>query len=260
LSHQGGLNGLSTPMDNAGLYAWTPYVDALAAMAPLWEPGSHCVYHALTYGHLAGEPLRRISGKTVGAYVRDHIAGPLNVPFFIGLPEAEDHRVAEIIEGPKASDWVVATLASPYPNAALNPTPVATAPNSRAWRAAEIPGGNGHADARGLASIYGNLVGGKSPLLSRQGLDAATALRFKGMDARTEGETCFSAGFRMLDPHYAGRASPKTFGHAGWGGALGFADPEARIGFAYVTNYLLGFDDDIDPRRKRMIEAVYDLI
>jgi CubicO group peptidase (beta-lactamase class C family) len=260
LSHQGGLNGLNVPIDDAGLYAWTPYADALAAMAPLWKPGSRCVYHALTYGHLAGEPLRRVSGQSVGTYVRENIAAPLGVPFFIGLPEAEDHRVAEIVEGPKASDWVVATLASPYPNAGMNPTPVATAPNTRAWRAAEIPGGNGHTDARSLAAIYGNLVGGVAPLLSQQGLATATAIRFEGLDACSQTETCFSAGFRMLDPHYANRASSKTFGHAGWGGALGFADPEARLGFAYLTNYLLGFDDGIDVRRKRMIDAVYDLI
>jgi len=260
LSHQGGLNGLSVPMDDAGLYAWTPYVDALAAMEPLWEPGSHCVYHALTYGHLAGEPLRRISGKSAGAHVYETISKALDVPFYIGLPQAEDHRVAEIIEGPKASDWVAATLASAYPHACRNPTPVATAPNTRAWRAAEIPGGNGHTDARGLASVYGNLVGANKPLLSASNLQQATAIRFKGVDPTFDTETCFSAGFRMQDPHYAHRASPGTFGHSGWGGAIGFADPEASLGFAYVTNYLLGFDDGIDPRRQRMINAVYDLI
>jgi CubicO group peptidase (beta-lactamase class C family) len=260
LSHQGGLNGLTVPMDEAGLFAWTPYVNALAAMAPLWEPGSHCVYHALTYGHLAGEPLRRISGKSAGTYVYENISKVLDVPFYIGLPQDEDHRVAEIIEGPKASDWVVATLASAYPHACMNPTPVATAPNARAWRAAEIPGGNGHTDALGLASIYGNLVGAKKPLLSASTLEQATAIRFKGVDPTFDSETCFSAGFRMQDPHYAHRASPRTFGHSGWGGAIGFADPEAKLGFAYVTNYLLGFDDGIDPRRQRMIDAVYDLL
>ncbi len=260
LSHQGGLNGLSVPMDEAGLYAWTPYVDALAAMAPLWEPGSRCVYHALTYGHLAGEPLRRVSGKMPGAYVNENIAGPLDASFYIGLPQAQDHRAAEIVEGPKASDWVDAVLASPYPHACANPTPIATAPNTRSWRAAEIPGGNGHTNAFSLASIYGNLVGGNSRLLSLEGLENAIAMRFDGMDSGFQSETTFSAGFRLRDPHYAHRASPKTFGHSGWGGALGFADPEAKIGFAYVTNYLLGFDDGIDPRRKRMIDAVYDLI
>jgi CubicO group peptidase (beta-lactamase class C family) len=260
LSHQGGLNGLSVPMDEAGLYAWTPYVDALAAMAPLWEPGSRCVYHALSYGHLAGEPLRRVSGHRVGHYVSENIARPLDVPFHIGLPQSEDHRVAEIIEGPKASDWVEQVLQSAYPHACMNPRPVASAPNTRAWRAAEIPGGNGHTDARAMASIYGSLVDGRSRLLSKAAVEAATQVRFSGIDLAFQSETCFGAGFRMADPAYAHRASPRAFGHSGWGGAIGFADPEAKLGFAYVTNYLLGFDDGIDPRRQRMIDAVYDAL
>ncbi len=260
LSHQGGLNGLSVPMDDAGLYAWTPYVEALAAMAPLWEPGSRCVYHALSYGHLAGEPLRRVSSQRVGGYVTQNIARPSGAEFFIGLPEVQDHRHAEIIEGPKASDWVEATLASAYPHACMNPTPVAAAPNARAWRAAEIPGGNGHTNALGMASIYGQAAKANSALLSAQALADAIAIRFEGLDSAFQSPTCFSAGFRMRDPHTLGRASDRAFGHGGWGGSLGFGDPDAGLGFAYVTNYLLGFDDGIDPRRQRMIDAVYELI
>ena len=105
LSHQAGLHGLSTPMDLQGLYDWVPYAEALAAMPPLWEPGSRCVYHAISIGHLMGEPLRRADGRTIGRFVADEIAGPLGVPFFIGLPAAQDHRAAELIVGPTASDW-----------------------------------------------------------------------------------------------------------------------------------------------------------
>ena len=90
MSHRAGLNGLSVPMTEAQLLAWTPYVEALAAMAPLWEPGSRCVYHMLSYGHLAGEPIRRVTGASVGRFIADNIAAPLGVPFFLGLPEHED--------------------------------------------------------------------------------------------------------------------------------------------------------------------------
>lgn len=260
LSHQAGLDGLSVHMDLDGLYAWDPYVNALAAMAPHWQPGSRCVYHTVSLGHLAGEPLRRVDGRRVGKFVAEEIAGPLNVPFYIGLPDSEDHRVAEMIEGPKASDWLARLLASPYPHSCLNPSLRPTAPNHRAWRAAEIPGANGHADARALATIYGSMVGANPPLISRHGLAEATRTRFDGVDASDGVPSVYGAGFRLRDPCYGAKASAHSFGHTGWGGTLAFADPDARLGFAYVTSYMLGFDDGIDQRRQRLVEAVYDAL
>ncbi len=257
LSHQAGLQGLNVPMTVEGLCAWEPYVTALAEMAPLWEPGSRCVYHALSYGHLAGEPLRRADGRRVGQFVQDEISSPLNLDFFIGLPESEDHRVAELIEGPHASDWVDTVLKSPYPQSCMNPKPLATEPNNRAWRAAEIPGGNGHAGARGLAMLYGDLVSGRSTIVSSSVLKEATRCRFSGIDSGFETETSYAAGFRLSDPTYSVGVANGAFGHSGWGGTIAFADPVARLGFAFVTNHMMGFDD-IDPRRKRLIEAVYD--
>jgi CubicO group peptidase (beta-lactamase class C family) len=258
LSHRSGLDGLSVPMTIEQVYAWTPYVDALAAMAPLWEPGSRFMYHALSFGHLAGEPLRRVDGRSVGRYVAEEIAGPLGVPFYIGLPDSEDHRVAELIAGPGSSDWVTFNLASPYPHSCRNPDLVATQPNDRAWRAAEMPGVNGHADARAMATIYGTLAADPTPLLPRAAIDEATRLRFEGLEANTGTPTAFGAGFCLRDPDYGRRASARSYGHTGWGGTFAFADPEARLGFAYVTNTMLGFGDSLDPRRQRLVDAVYD--
>ena len=259
LSHQAGLNGLSVPMSFEQVYQWTPYVDALAAMAPLWTPGSRFVYHALTYGHLAGEPLRRVYGDGVGAYIAREIAGPLDTPFYVGLPESLHARVAELIEGPQASDWLTDVRASPYPQSADNPAPVAVLPNQRAWRAAEIPGGNGHGTARSLAAIYGAMVDGSDRLLGKAALAEAIRLRFDGVDAISGDPTCFAAGFCLKDATYGNRASKRTFGHGGWGGAMAFADPDAGIGFAYVMNHMLGFDG-VDPRRKVLVDAVYDAL
>jgi CubicO group peptidase (beta-lactamase class C family) len=259
MSHTSGLNGLNTPLTPEQLYQWSPYVEALAAMKPNWRPGADCAYHALSYGHLAGEPIRRVTGMSVGQYITRHIAKPLGVEFFVGLPEAQDHRAAEMIEGKGASGWVDEVLASPYPQACMNPKPVATAPNDRAWRAAEIPGGNGHSDARSLATIYGDIAGAKSKLLSAQGRDEAVRPRFRGLDSGFNLQTAFGAGFRIEDDMFGKRASKKTFGHSGWGGTTAFGDPEAKLGFAYVTNNMLGFDT-LDPRRERLIEAVYDAI
>lgn len=263
MSHQAGLNGLSVPMDEAGLFAWTPFVDALAAMSPLWEPGSRCIYHAITYGHLAGEVLRRVDGRSMGRFIAEEIAGPLGADFHVGLPASEDPRVAEMIEGPKASDWVEFLRASQFPHASNNPTTRASAPNDRAWRAAEVPGGNGQSTAHALARIYGMMaVGGvweDKPLVGRTAIDEATRLRVRGMDDSFAAPTAFAAGYLMEDPNYTSHASPQTFGHSGWGGSIGFADPAAGVGFGYVTNRMLGFDD-VDPRRKVLIDAVYDAL
>jgi CubicO group peptidase (beta-lactamase class C family) len=259
MSHTSGMNGLNTPLTAEQLYQWTPYVDALAAAKPNWQPGTDCAYHALSYGHLAGEPIRRISGMSVGQFITQHIANPLGVEFFVGLPEEQDHRVAEMIDGKGASGWVDQVLASPFPQACMNPKPIATAPNERAWRAAEIPGGNGHCDARSLATIYGDIAGTRSKLLTMQSRDEAVRPRFRGLDRSFDLQTAFGAGFRIEDEMFGKRASQKTFGHSGWGGTTAFGDPDARLGFAYVTNNMLGFET-LDPRRERLIEALYDAL
>ena len=256
MSHTSGLNGSAVPISEEQLCTWTPYVNALAAMKPNWNPGEHCAYHALSYGHLTGEPLRRAAGKSVGQFVRDEIAGPLGIDFFIGVPEAQDHRCAEMIAGAGCNDWLQLVLSSPFPQGCKNPTPVATSPHHRRWRAAEIPGGNGHGDARALASIYGNICGSNSKLLSSKGREAASRVRFRGLDESFASPTCWGAGFRLEDDEYGTKAPKQTIGHGGWGGTIAFGDPEARLGFAYVTNNMRGFDG-LDPRRQRLVEAVY---
>jgi CubicO group peptidase (beta-lactamase class C family) len=253
LSHQAGLNGLAVPMDEAGLLAWDPYVAALAAMPPLWAPGSRVIYHALSYGHLAGELLRRVDGRRIGRFIAEEIAGPLGADFFIGLPESAEPRVAEMIEGPNASAWVSYVLASPFPHACMNPSLAATAPNQRAWRAAEVPGGNGQATAAGLAKIYGALAAGGGGLIGRDAIAEAARPRVRGIDESFGTPSAFAAGFQIDNP-LTGKAA---FGHSGWGGSYAFADPAAGLGFAYVTNRMLGFDDGIDPRRKSLVEAAY---
>jgi CubicO group peptidase (beta-lactamase class C family) len=260
MSHRAGLDGLAVEMDEAQLCQWTPYVDAIAAMSPLWEPGSRCVYHALTYGHLTAETLRRADGRDISKIIQDEIATRLGISFFVGLPENEDHRAAEMIEGPKTNDWVNDVLASAHPHACRNPTPDAQAPNRRSFRAAEIPGGNGQTNALALATLFGDLVSGHSLLLSKSGLAEATRIRFDGNDACFDKPTRWGAGYSMRADGYSTRASQNTFGHGGWGGSLAFADPVKRLGFAYVTNHMQGFDDGIDPRRQKLIEAMYHVV
>lgn len=258
LSHQAGLNGLAVPMDMAGLCAGEPFAQAVAAMAPLWEPGSRNVYHAITMGNLLGEPLRRIDGRSIGRFVAEEIAGPLGVPFYIGVPEAEEGRVAELTAEQAVFDAMQDTLDSPYPQSGRNPVVAPLAPNDRVWRAAEIPGANGHSNARALATIYGDLVADTSRLISPNGLAEATRIRFDGVDAG--GPVSYGAGFRLNEADYGGRGPKTTFGHPGWGGSIAFADPDAKLGFAFVTSRMLQFGAVMDPRRKRLIDAAYDAL
>ena len=258
MSHRAGLNGLDHPMDLDGLYAWNPIVEALADMAPLWQPGSRCVYHALTYGHLTGEALRRADGRMPGRFIAEEIAGPLGLDIFVGLPQAEDHRAAEIVASDDASDWVVELKKNGYPQSMENPVVVATTPNDRAWRAADIPAGNGHSDALSLARLYGLLAEGGGDLISADGLGAVTAERYRGIDPSLGFPTAFGAGYRLGDTDGTLGPSLAAFGHTGWGGAFAFADPDAGLGVAFVMNRMLGMGDDAITRQARLIEAVYN--
>ncbi|MBD9624690.1 beta-lactamase family protein [Ensifer sp. ENS06] len=263
MSHQAGLNGLRVPIDEAGLIKGTPFLDALAAMSPLWEPGSRCIYHTFSYGSIAGETVRRVDGRSVGRFVAEEIAGPLGAEFHIGLPESEDARVAEMLEGPRASEWIADVRASAFPHSCENPVPRALAPNLRTWRAAEIPGANGQTTARAIARIYGMMaLGGRwegMRMMRQSAIEEAIRPRFRGVDDSFGAPAAFAAGFQIDDPHYSSRASTETFGHNGWGGSAGFADLGAGVGFGYVTNLMLGFDD-LDPRRKVLVDAVYDAL
>jgi CubicO group peptidase (beta-lactamase class C family) len=238
--------------------------EAQAAMAPLWPPGSCCVYHPLTYGFLTGELIRRIDGRSAGRFIAEDIAKPLQLDLHIGLAAADDPRAAQMSVGAKAYDWVRQGEKSAYPAAFQNRNLDASAPNQRAWRAAEIPGANAHSDARSLARLYGALARGGElggvRLLSPQGLANAVAVRFDGLDAAFLAPTVFGAGFRRDAVGFGPHVGPGNFGHTGWGGSVAFADPARGLGFAFVTNHLLGFDDGVDPRRQRVLDALYQTL
>ena len=261
LSHQAGLDGLQVDMSLTDLYAGTPFADALAAMAPLWEPGSRCVYHPVTFGQVLGEVVRRVDGRSLGRFIHDEIAAPLDLSLFVGLPQQHDHRAAEMSGDDAIYAAHTSGLASRYPYSFRNPELFAETPNARAWRAAEIPAANGHADARSLARMYGALARGGEidsvRLISSAGITRAARERFRGVDACSLGATVFAAGYRVDAIGFGPSVGPGNFGHTGWGGSVAFADPMHRLGFAFVTSRLLAFPDGVDPRRQRLLEAVY---
>ena len=260
MTHRSGINGITGDVAENIYLDWPRAVRAIEAMKPNYAAGSACVYHALSIGTLAGETLRRVTGKMPGAFIRDDMTGPLGADFHVGVSASHDARCAEMIAGPGTDDWVAQVSSTPYPQGVQNPRPDALAPNQRAWRAAQIPGGNGHGTALGLAKIYGDLVKTSSTLLGRPAVKEAIRQRFRGRDEGFQDDTCWAAGFRLEDPEWTVRASTATFGHGGWGGAFGFADPEARLGFAFVTNHMMSFGEEKDMRRQRLINAVHDAL
>lgn len=261
LSHQAGLDGVQVDITLEDLYAGTPFTDALAAMAPLWEPGSRCVYHPVTFGHMLGEVVRRVDGRSLGRFIAEEIAAPLDLSFFVGLPQQHDHRAAEM----SGDEAIYASHAegrkSPYPYSFRNPELFAETPNARAWRAAEIPAANGHAEARSLARMYGALARGGEidgvRLISAAGISRAARERYRGVDACSLGATVFAAGYRVDSTGFGPSVGKGNFGHTGWGGSVAFADPTHRLGLAFVTSRLLAFPDGVDPRRQRLLQAVY---
>ena len=247
LDHSAGLVAIEKPMPPAALYDWDAMAGAYAEQKPWWEPGTEHGYHALSFGWLVGELIRRTSGRSVGTYFRDEIAGPLGADLWIGTPAELDPRIAEIeAEMPKPGDPLLAAMlanAKPYTlKAFMNPPPGPEGLNSRQWRGAEIPAGNAHGSARALARIYGGVArGGEQDgihLLSPAAIDRARTEQRHGVDNVLPGGLVsrFGLGFQLGTEAEPIGPNGGAFGHPGAGGSFGFADPEARLGFGYVMN------------------------
>lgn len=260
LTHEAGLAGVDEELPDGAVLDWDHMIGALERQAPMWPPGEAMGYHAITYGWLVGEVIRRIDGRTCGEFVRDEIAGPLDVDFFIGLPDSEDRRTADLLPAPGAGPIGVSTQDNLAARALGLAAPrLAGTVNSREWRAAELPAANGHGNGRSLATIYSALAQGGGELLSNNAIEVCGATEHAAREdvvlgflvRRSLGFILSTAGGR-----YEWGPNPRTFGHSGAGGSLGFADPDAGIGFGYVMNQMsagLG----ADPRWKPMIDAVY---
>jgi CubicO group peptidase (beta-lactamase class C family) len=268
LSHQAGLPAVRAPLPREALYDWDAMTRALAAQEPWWKPGTNHGYHAVTYGWLVGELVRRASGVSVGEYVRREIARPLGVDFEIGFGPGLDARIADLLQAPPPApgetNLFVELLNAPESMAAkafLNPLVDLGAVNTRAWRAAEIPAANGHSNGRSLARIYGALArGGEldgARLLEPTTIDGVWVEQAKGPDLVLQLPTRFGLGFMLSTDAEKMGPSPRAFGHGGAGGSLAFADPDAKIGFGYAMNQMKNGMWLIDPRPKTIVDALY---
>jgi CubicO group peptidase (beta-lactamase class C family) len=269
LSHRAGLPAIRPSLPAAALFDWTAMTAAIAETAPWWTPGERHGYHAITYGHLVGEVIRRVDGRSVGAFLRDEVTGPLRADFFIAVPEETDGRAAEVLPPPPPGeptiwDTLLADPESVSGRTFLNPPRRLGLVNTRAWRAAEIPAANGHTSARGVARIYAALARGGEldgvRLLAPATIERAIEEQSRGRDAVLSLPTRFATGFMLGMPGGIFNCGPgrRTFGHPGHGGSIGFADPDARIGFGYVTNqYVTGTAPHPDRRVPSLVDAMY---
>ena len=261
LSHQGGLPGFTDEATSVeDFYDWNKITERLARQRPMWEPGTKNSYHAMTYGFIAGEIVRRVSGQQPGRFVRENIAVPLDAEVFIGLPEVFEPRVAETIKPAAAFDLAAMKLPPEAIAALTNPAVEADRPNARAWRAAEVPAANGHATALGLARVYGAVAGGGSldsvRLLSPEAITRMSEVQTRRPDLMLGFEPCWAMGFATNKIGVYG-PNPRAFGHSGWGGSFGCADPDAKVGIGYVMNRM-GADLVGDPRAKALCDTIFE--
>ena len=269
LSHRAGLPAIRRAMPDSAVYDWDLMTATLAAERPWWRPGSRHGYHVNTFGFLAGELVRRVSRDRIGAFVKREVAEPLGADFHFGLDPVHEARAAEYVfaaarvtedaeEQVGGDEGERGFLLS---RAYLNPPAVSGigTVNTRAWRAAEIPSANGHATARAVARIYSALACGGAVdgvrLLEAATIDEATAEHSAGPDFVLGRPSRFGLGFQLTQPERPLGPNPRSFGHFGAGGSIGFADPDAGLAFAYVMN---GSGPRWqNPRNRALIEAVY---
>jgi len=258
LTHQAGLPAVSRLLPPGAALQWDVMTETLAAQEPWWEPGAGHGYHVNTYGFLIGEVVRRITGKSLGAYLRDEIARPGGIDFFIGFGPELDARCADVIPprpGPDTEESralfegdlsSLTGLQRMRFGAYRNPPELSGQGviNSRGWRAAEVPSTNGHGNARAVARLYSALAGDGDldgiHILSPDTIEMALAEQVYGEDIVLQRPTRFGLGFQLTMPERRLGPGPRAFGHFGAGGSLGFADPDAHVAFAYAMNQSRG--------------------
>jgi CubicO group peptidase (beta-lactamase class C family) len=226
LSHQAGVVAIDTPTDTDAFYDWDRLCTLLAAQQPSWPPGTAHGESALFYGHLVGEIVRRVDGRSLGTFLRKELCEPAGVDFMVGLTADEQTRAVELT---CLEDIVASSGSDLYARATNNP-PGSRDPavvNSAAWRAAEIPAINGHGSARGIAGLYAALLRGE--LLSPALLREATSKQCSGIDAVFGHENAWGLGFGVDD---------ESFGMGGLGGSFGGAC--TRDGASYAIAFVTG--------------------
>jgi CubicO group peptidase (beta-lactamase class C family) len=273
LSHQAGLAWIEGEISEDDAMQWDVVVAMLEELAPHWEPGTAHGYHATTYGWLVGEVVRRVSGKSLGTFFHDDVATPLALDFWIGLPESEEARVSTLVSWRDTTALDDATIgmldqfmgaestlgkALYSPGGALKREDLW---NTRELHAAEVPAANGIGDARSIARMYAACIGDVDGvrLLTPEQLKIATTQQTSGPNTVLMGlDVQFGLGF-MLPSSIITIGGPQSFGHFGYGGSMGWADPDAELALGYAMNKLdLVMAGDV--RSTSLLDATYAAI
>jgi CubicO group peptidase (beta-lactamase class C family) len=265
LSHRAGLPAIAEPLPDGAALDWELMIHALEQQTPWWMPGTGFGYHVNTYGFLIGEVVRRVTGKTLGALIRDEVAGPLGADIHIGLALEHHNRVAQFrwpdMGAMEPPDEDASGFDLMRWNAYWNPPGISGAHwvNTAPWRAAELPSTNAHGNARSVARIYSALAhGGEvrgARVVGAETLQEFTREHSAGTDLVTQHPAHFGLGFQLTQPERPLGPNKNSFGHFGAGGSLGFCDPQTRLAFGYVTNDMGPRWQN--PRNRTLIEAVY---
>jgi CubicO group peptidase (beta-lactamase class C family) len=278
LTHQCGLLHFRNQVPEGAFADWTKMIRLLEEEEPMHKPGERSGYHAYTFGWLVGEIVHRVSGKSLGTFFRDEVAKPLGLDFWIGLPEEHDKRTATMIPPPMPGpddpigDYVRAMLSDPQSIQAIlaaNTGGWQENFNARMYRAAEVPAANAYTNARGLAGMYAPLAcGGKLGNVELVNKDALAGMgavcSASEVDALLLHPMRFSLGFmKAIDNRHKEPGNQETnlmseeaFGHPGYGGSIGLADPGAMMSFGYTMNKM-GPGTAINIRAQSLLDATY---
>ncbi|HET7026086.1 MAG TPA: serine hydrolase domain-containing protein [Candidatus Limnocylindrales bacterium] len=274
MSHRAGLAALDRDLSKADVLAWDPVIRAIEGQRPHHGPDDGHLYHALTYGWLVGEVIRRVTGQTPGTYFRDAIGERLALRTWIGLPVEERssvaHMAAPLPDEDSAEAREAARLASESPIVArsLSMGGAFVFPadgddvtfNDPAIQAAEIPAANGISTAESLARLYAACVSPLAgpPILTPASIDDALLVRSSGpqLSGLPDDGARWGTGFQLASPPTQPMLGRRSFGHAGAGGQLAFGDAEHRAGFAYLSDQMGGYGDARARELSRAVRTV----
>jgi CubicO group peptidase (beta-lactamase class C family) len=271
LSHRAGLAALDTDLSREDVLAWDPVIRALEGQRPLHTPDRGHLYHAMTYGWLVGEVIRRVSGLPPGQFFRAAIGDRMDLRTWIGIPETirasvawmepplpdedsdaarESARIAEQNPVVDRSLTMCGAFAFPAENGYVTF-------NDAAIQGSEIPGANGISTAESLARLFAACVSevdGPS-ILQRSTIEDALRPRSAGpqLSGMPDDGSRWGTGFQLASPPTQPMLGSGSFGHAGAGGQLGFGNVERGVGFAYLSNQMGGYGD---ARARELTQAV----
>ena len=263
MSHQAGICSPET-RNVEDYYNQSLMAEKLAGMPPIWEPGTASGYHSMTFGWLTSELILRVTGKSLGTFFREEVGDQHEIDFFIGLPESEDHRVAELVPfdivRSENSEQQQVELTDAQ-KSQRNSAGTLDIQNTKAWRQAEIPSANGQGNAGGLAKLYSLIVpeDNSLKLLKDDTVNQMTTMQIEGRDLVLAVQVRWGVGFILNKHKIIYGPVEGAFGHSGYGGSCAFGDPENKIGVSYVMNRMQD-NFNADGRSIELINATYDCL